>query len=403
MIFSWKGKEVFSFSKKSTATEIGNLDSLAEFLSSMSSQGKVTKANAYRQHVWVYSAINSIALNVARVPFKLYKKPARGQTELEQITEGPAFQLFNDVNAQLSRFQLWEGTEIFKNMRGEAFWRVEVAGNLAVGLEFLKPTGMKAIIKDKILIGWEYRDGATQVVFLPDEIIHFKYFNPFNMWRGLSPLDPAWLSIEVDDSARRFDQKILDNGSNLGGVIEIKEGLTDAQSKRLLKQIERRHKGIDNAGKIGVIEGGTYKELKLTPKDISYIEQRNLTKQEMDFDIDGDIDLVKYYTYNSNGNLTQERLDRGNNGSIDAVGDYTYNSKGDLSEYVWDSDIVEYGGAIAYYYYDGNGNIYRRENISWGYASYSVSNVFYTYGANGKISKEEEENSPTAFPVIDVT
>jgi len=72
----------------------------------------VTVSNAYKNVAWVNIAISTRARNLARAPLKFYQ--GDGDTEVES---GPIYDLFRKEGAQL-----WEATEGWRCIRGEAIW-----------------------------------------------------------------------------------------------------------------------------------------------------------------------------------------------------------------------------------------------------------------------------------------
>ena len=71
---------------------------------------------AYKKECYVYSAIHSCAMNLSQVPFRFYTG-----TDLERdvVEVSPYDKLFENPNPFMSRFQLWEATEIYLKLRGE--------------------------------------------------------------------------------------------------------------------------------------------------------------------------------------------------------------------------------------------------------------------------------------------
>ena len=68
-----------------------------------------------QQHAWVNIAVDFRSRNLARCDFKIFN----GEDE---VTEGPTYDLFNDVNPTMSQYQLWEATEAWRLIEGEAIW-----------------------------------------------------------------------------------------------------------------------------------------------------------------------------------------------------------------------------------------------------------------------------------------
>lgn len=238
---------------------------------------EITQGNAYGKHVWVYSCVNAIARNIAQIPFRLF----RVNTDKE-ITSGPAYEFFYDPSPMLSKFQLWEGTETYKQIRGESFWHLLRGGVNVVSIEFLEPSRMEPVIVDGLLKGWNYaKEKGGKVLIDPEEIVHFKFFNPYNNYRGLSPLTAAMLGIQIDDDVRKFDRNILRNGSYPGSLIESPEVMTDDDFARFKQRMDAGHKGVNKAGALMILEGGAkYKELKITPQEMQFLDKKRMAREE---------------------------------------------------------------------------------------------------------------------------
>jgi HK97 family phage portal protein len=272
MIIKILGKELFEISRKSTIS--WSMGEALRWLYADRTEGEITIGTAYKQHPWVYICIGKIARSLSQIPFKIYKKGSD-----VEIKSGEVVELFRTGWRYLNRFSAWEGTTVWKQMTGNAFWHIEKAGKMVVQITLLDARRMVPRMDGDVLVGWKY---AGQINYLPDEIIQFKFFNPYNSVTGLSPLQAAINSVQGDDYATRFNKGILKNGSFPGSVIEVERNLQDAQVARIKKDFESIHKGPDKAGKVAILEGGAkYKELRITPAELQFIEQRKMSKDEI--------------------------------------------------------------------------------------------------------------------------
>jgi len=278
MLIKAFGKELFEVNFKGTSSRvIPTLDQLMDAYDVLRDTDKVSLSNVYNIQTWVNSIVNTISSNIARAPFKLYSDMEHTQ----EITSGVAYDFFLNVNQFLSRFQLWEGSMIFKLIRGESFWFVERAGSV-LNMRFLEPFKMKAVIKNKELIGWVYRTRTGSIPFDIEEIVQFKYFNVLDNSRGLSPAGAAMKSINIDYSAQEFNEKLLKNGVNPSAVVEVESEMSPESYERLKMSIEKRHRGSKNSGKLLLLEGGAkYQGIGITPAEAQYMEQRKWTKDEI--------------------------------------------------------------------------------------------------------------------------
>lgn len=243
-------------------------------------QGGSRITQPYSQHSDVYKAIRAIGDNVGQAEFKFMK----GDKEAPAT---PLNKLFTTPNPLLSRSQLWEATAIYLSLRGNCFWilnksRGQLAGTSSTPAEIwvFNPDHFTPV-KDKLgnLLAWNYR-GAME--FLPEEIIHFKYFNPYDPIMGLAPLDPIMRTINLDFASLIYNSKFFENNAEPGYVLSTDKELTDEQFTRLKSQWDSQHKGVDKAHKVAILEGGLKPaNTGTTHKDMDFVEQRRLNREDI--------------------------------------------------------------------------------------------------------------------------
>lgn len=236
----------------------------------------------YRQHTYVYSAINAIARNVAGVPFNMISED-KGENK-QKIEEGELFNLFNSPNPYFSRYQLWEATEIFLQLKGEAIWILDRDrdNEIPKSIWVLDPSKFTHVVENKNVVGWIFKDGAEQIPFQLHEIIFFKYFNPYDSFRGLAPITAATMGIHQDWEAQKYNKAFFENSCDPGGIITSPVRLNDMEFNRLRQQWESRHRGASKAHKVAIIEGGgDYKQIAITHHDMAFLEQRKFNREEI--------------------------------------------------------------------------------------------------------------------------
>ena len=249
-----------------------------------SSQGEVVKP--YSQSVWVYATIKSIAMNISRTPFVAYQGKY-GDAEEKEIIEWPQeYNVFKRPNPFMSMEMLIEAISTYLDLRGEVFLILEGRNNVTEmpkEIWAFDPLRFDPIFVDKgkTLIGWKYV-GLEDVSFALHEIIHIKYFNPYDDYRGLSPLTAAQTSIDQEYFANQYNKAFFKEGAPTGGFIEVEEGLTEIQYNRLLSQQEDRHKGASKAHRLGILEGGAkFVEARISQKDMDFIESKKMSREEI--------------------------------------------------------------------------------------------------------------------------
>ena len=240
-----------------------------------SAAGGVTIANAYKTVAWVNIAISSRARNLARAPFKLYS----GDTEVE---DGPVYELFRKHGAAL-----WESTEGWRCIRGEAIWILNWGGAARVlgipqQIVVVDPSMMEAKLDPtgtKVML-WVY-NGTQKIPFKPEEVVHFPMWNPYDMVRSLPELTPVLNELNQEYLMSRGTAKLLNNQSIPGGIITIPgDEMTEEQAQKVIEKWEKKHRGINRAGRVAVLgSGATYQKISLSPEEMQSSEMRNWNRE----------------------------------------------------------------------------------------------------------------------------
>jgi HK97 family phage portal protein len=235
------------------------------------------------QHSYlVYKCVTVIANNFPQAPFVLY-----GSDDQPLDKSTPLYQLLQNPNDTMSGFDLWSSTSTFYNLYGEAYWYlVESVGQsmgttrLPAEIVILDPKRMVEVVSPDtgLLLGWMY---DSRISLTLDEVIQFKNTNPYNRYRGLSPLDAVNIEVKSDYKASVYQKKFFDNDAKPGMVLQVDkdDNSTLEELKKLVRIWEQGHKGADNAHKTGVLRGGmTLKPIGLTQQEMDFINSRSFTR-----------------------------------------------------------------------------------------------------------------------------
>jgi HK97 family phage portal protein len=241
-------------------------------------------SSAYEQVVWVYRAINVLAEQVANIPF-LFSSGERGRENL--ITSGPLLDFYSHPHPHINRFQYWELRVIWLMLRGECFRVPIFEGRKLVRILMLDPGQVLHIVRDHELVGWSYTgsgpQGAAQSqVFLPEEVWFEKLPNPFNFWRGMSPLRVASVPARTDFAAASFMQGLIENNADLGVVVQSDQQLSPEQRVQIMTQLEQRKRRAGRADKPLLIWGGA-KVVKpeISSADLEFLANRKFSRSEI--------------------------------------------------------------------------------------------------------------------------
>jgi HK97 family phage portal protein len=249
-------------------------------------------SNAYQQVVWVYRAINALADQVSNIPFRFSITNAGGE---EVITSGPLVDFYGRPHPQINKFQYWELRVIWLMLRGECF-RIPIfdggpLGDRALpGLRsvlILDPARFQHIVEDNQLMGWRYMDYSrnsplSSQVFLPEEVWHEKLPNPFDFWRGMSPLAVAGTAASTDYAASLFMKGVMENNGDIGTILRTNEQLDPEQREQLLAALRDRKRRVGTADRPVLLWGGAEVVTpKLSSGDLQFLANRKFSLTEI--------------------------------------------------------------------------------------------------------------------------
>ena len=223
---------------------------------------KKTCTDPYLQHAWVSVCIDILTRNVARAEYEVRKN---GTVERET----PLANLFRFPNKNLSRFDLWKQTCAWWSLDGEAFWWF--GENYVCGIPteifILNPRYMQHVVDGGKITKWVYTEEGSgrPLMILPDEVIHFKDWNPWNVYRGVSPLVSLGLEVEQDLLAAKQNTGLLKEGGVPKGLLKTDQVLTEAEAELLARTWDRKYgRGMKN--RVAVLGKGTeYQPLTFSP------------------------------------------------------------------------------------------------------------------------------------------
>ena len=241
-----------------------------------------------RQSYLVQKCVNIISQNAPMAPLEFFHiNPDNPREPVKVAMSDPINQLFNNPNENMSRYDFIAATSAYMTLYGEAFWYLlpsvgQQVGTTALPAEIwvLDPRLMKEVVDDETgkLLGWLFNN---KVSLSKEEVLIFKNINPYNPFRGLSPLDAVSVEISADVKAGEYQERFFENGSVPSMVLETGENDNSTiQELRKIKRLwEQQHQGSKNASKIGVLRGGmTLKPIGLSQLEMDFINSRQMTR-----------------------------------------------------------------------------------------------------------------------------
>ncbi|HCR86549.1 MAG TPA: phage portal protein [Alphaproteobacteria bacterium] len=276
---------------------------------------------AYTRNVIAYRSISMIAKTISSVPLKLYDRSAGLKTE---IKNHEIIDILNFPNPLTNGKLFIESLASYRIISGNAYILAVHNGNgKPAELYALRPDRV-SIISDRsgFTTGYLYSSNGKETRYNCNKItgrsniLHLKNFHPLDDHYGLSPVEAAAYSIDQHNQAAQWNQALLQNGAKPSGALVVKsekEGgmgiLSEEQYSRIKSQIEEQFTGTNNAGRPILLEGGMdWKELSLSPKDMDYIECKNIAAREIALAFGIPPQLLGIQGDNTYANLSEARL-----------------------------------------------------------------------------------------------
>lgn len=236
---------------------------------------------------WVFACINARAEELASIELYLENE----DTE-EEIKNHPIFDLLNDVNPNMTKYELFFGTQALMDLTGNAYWYLarDNEGKGKIREIYLLSPDKVNIVLDKAnplsILGYTYGNKQDKIIFNKNEVLHFKNFNPNGGYpaphKGMGVVEASLWAIETDNEARNWNYSFFKNSARPDGVLTTEQVLGDDEFKRLKEQWEQTYRGSRNNGKPAILEGGLkWQDISKTQRDMDFIAQRTFSRDEI--------------------------------------------------------------------------------------------------------------------------
>ncbi|HZE87058.1 MAG TPA: phage portal protein [Methylomirabilota bacterium] len=237
---------------------------------------------AYRG--WVFACTNAIAQRVADTELILQRKDKNGEWK-DFTGDNEAMDLLRNVNDHMSYYDLAFGYSAFQELDGNSFWYMpKNAGGKITELWPLDPSRTQVVkSKDNFIAGYVFlNEVGIKVPFAPEEILHFKRFNSKSAYRGMGTVEAAAIAIDTDTFAAEWQRNFFGNSAMPSAVLSSVGTLNQEQYDRIKANWDSKFKGVENAHKMAIMEGGmSYTPINPTNRDMQFSQGRKDLRDEI--------------------------------------------------------------------------------------------------------------------------
>ncbi|MEU8378705.1 phage portal protein [Streptosporangium sp. NPDC048865] len=249
-----------------------------------------TIREGYERVVWVFKAVDTIASQQAKLPFRFER--IAGDGTREPILDDPLVRLLNRAKVN----ELETGHQFRHRLSGQILLSpmgafVEVVKNNAgqpIELHLLPPGRTRPVAgynpetgESKLLSHYETIDAAgARHAIEPDRVRWFRKPHLADPYRAITPMEAAGLAVDLEFLALLYNATFLRNDGRPGGVIGIKG--TEVAPGEMDRIRDKFASGAHHAGKVSVIGGElSYVDLSAKPRDMAYAELARITKEQI--------------------------------------------------------------------------------------------------------------------------
>lgn len=212
----------------------------------------------YAQSPWAFAAVNFITGELSGRPLKFYQ----GEEEFEADAafnawwEAPAWGVESTGRrTRLSRSVVIRDLAAWAKLEGEFFialddeWLLATASRAVARLSpflILEPERVRLIVNGGVLQGYEHVDIAgRRRVFVPEQVYHWKAFNPIDPWRGLGAQQVAKVATEGAFLTGIYIRDLMRNNGDQGFIVVGKGGIaSDEQRDQIIADLRAKRAAL---------------------------------------------------------------------------------------------------------------------------------------------------------------
>lgn len=227
----------------------------------------------FERVIWVFKAVNTIGADHSRLPFRL-------RQDDQEVDDHPLYRVLNKQANPLETGQNFRkrlSGQILLSKAGAFVEKTMSNGGTILRLDLLPPDRTRLIPgtgNDLVShVELTRRDGGVRAIDW-DKVLWFRDPHLLDPYSGVTPLEAAGMSVELDYFARLYNTSFLRNDGRPGGVLGVRnsDGTSSDISESSMNRIESRFgKGPVEAGKLSVITGElSYIDMAARPRDMQY-------------------------------------------------------------------------------------------------------------------------------------
>ena len=239
----------------------------------------------YSRETWVYSGVFAIANDIAGIPLKVCKVMIKAGKEIKTyIPAHPFLKLLSKPNELMkTQEEFLEGILANAELSGNSYiLKDELVNGIPEKLYCMLSHKVEIVRGATKINGYKYTVDGKTYEYLPEEIEHYKYFNPMDAHYGLGSISACRFGIQANEKSGDYNAAFFKNGARPSGAFQTNDKLGGVEYDRLRVQIAENYTGNKNAFKPIILEKGLkYQAIGVNAKDMDFINSKKMTREEI--------------------------------------------------------------------------------------------------------------------------
>jgi len=238
----------------------------------------------YKKSSWVLSAAENTAKVAVPIPFNVKRKVGE---EERDIPNHPFEILLNSPNDLDSRYNFLTATIITRIVNGNAYWWLNKPDSYSPPDEiwYIPPNRIIPVPDKKLYLeGYHYYPGnGEEILFPPDQVVHFKRFNPFSRFIGMSAVEALAYTVFGDMEMASWNARLFrENNGRLPGIITFEQFPPDDVWDIMKSDITEAARRRNFLMLRGVGAGGIqWLQNSVSQREMEFLEGRQANRNEI--------------------------------------------------------------------------------------------------------------------------
>lgn len=243
----------------------------------------------YERSIWTFKSVEAISKHASTLPIQIGRGGDEREFE-ETLEDHPLLRLLNKQANPLETGDVFKkrlSAQLLLSKKGVFIEKTFSRGGVLTRLDLLPPDRVEIVPDDEnasYIKHFQFTDYRGHVRELETKnVIWLRDPHPTDPFSGVTPLEAAGLSVDLDVKARTYNISFIDNDGRPGGIVGIDlDGVDAGEVDRIQKRLAP---GAHNAGQLTLVGTGpggvTYVDTSARPREMAYETLSATAKNEI--------------------------------------------------------------------------------------------------------------------------